>query len=410
MPRSQSSKKLSSGRRDPAPSRPVVFGTGLIALDVIISADRSREPMTAAGGTCANVLTALSYLGLDAYPVARLNGDAASALVETDLSRWNVALDFATLPPAAATPIIVEIIRRSGHGRPRHRFSLSCPACGAWLPAFRPVTGKAVRELLGVLDDTRPPGFAPHVFFFDRASRGALLLAETFASRGALVIFEPSDRGDPKLFSEALAAAHVLKYSRQRLPDLTTSGPESRARLLEIETCGAKGLRYRSRLLRSRAWHILDAVPAPQLVDAAGAGDWCAAGLLYRLAAGKLNGLLNLEPRYLKDGIRFGQAVAALACGYEGARGVMYGLSRPTFAREVAALLAPEVVPVEFSAWGALEATHEPGPGFGQRSNGQPLDKEGGRSSTMRSSMTALCSVCKWSGVSRSGATHRLFR
>jgi len=395
MARSQSSRKLSSARRDPAPVRPVIFGTGLIALDVIISADRSREPLTAAGGTCANVLTALSYLGWEAYPVARLNGDAASAVVQSDLSRWNVVLDFATQPPTAATPIIVQTIRRNRHGQPRHRFSLSCPVCGAWLPSFHPVTGKAARELLGVLEDTRPPGFAPHVFFFDRASRGALLLAEAFAARGALVVFEPSGRSEPKLFSEALAVAHVLKYSRERLPDLATSGPESRARLLEIETCGAKGLRYRSRLLRSRAWQGLDSVPAPKLIDTAGAGDWCAAGLLYRLAAGGLDGLVDLGPADLKEGIRFGQAVASMACGYEGARGVMYGISRPTFAGEVAALLAPEAVPAEISAWNALEGTEKPGPVCGQRSNGQSVGRWGvRRSSTVRSPMAAFCSVC----------------
>ena len=46
-----------------AEQRPVVVGTGLVALDVVINSDVHRPPRLWAGGTCGNVLTILSYLG-----------------------------------------------------------------------------------------------------------------------------------------------------------------------------------------------------------------------------------------------------------------------------------------------------------------------------------------------------------
>jgi hypothetical protein len=60
---------------------PKVLGTGLIALDVVINTEFDRVPFFWAGGTCGNVMTILSSLGWDSYPVARLNGDSASRRV-----------------------------------------------------------------------------------------------------------------------------------------------------------------------------------------------------------------------------------------------------------------------------------------------------------------------------------------
>src|SRR5689334_15732613 len=57
--------------------RPEVFGTGLVALDVVITGSDHQRPLFRAGGTCGNVLTILSHLGWKACPVARLNGDPA---------------------------------------------------------------------------------------------------------------------------------------------------------------------------------------------------------------------------------------------------------------------------------------------------------------------------------------------
>ena len=312
-----------------------------------------------AGGTCGNVLAILSYLGWKTFPVARLNGDAASEIVRADLKYWGVALDFSAQTPTTATPIIVQTIRRDRQGSPVHRFSLVCPVCGSWFPAFRPITSAAASALVDTLARTAPSDFKPRVFYFDRVSRGALILAEAFAARGAVVMFEPTSVGDPKLFSEALSIAHILKYSHERLPYLAARQPVWHTQFLEIETRGSEGLRYRSRLSRSQEWRILPAVRVPNAVDTAGAGDWCTAGLLSRLAVPGVSGLADALPCDLANGLRFGQAAAAIACCYAGARGAMYALSATRFVQAIATLLTaevePDLAPIWKSGWLSLE-------------------------------------------------------
>jgi fructokinase len=142
--------------------RPKVFGAGLIALDLVISSDPQSPVRSWAGGTCGNVLSILAYLGWEAYPIARLNGDPASIRVLADMQRWGVHLDYASCTPTAHTPIIIQEIRRDRDGRPKHRFSWSCPRCGQWLPGFKAVTIEAAEEVGPALTDAS-------VFFLDRS-------------------------------------------------------------------------------------------------------------------------------------------------------------------------------------------------------------------------------------------------
>lgn len=313
----------------PTATRPAVFGTGLLALDVILGADPAAPPTFAAGGTCGNVLTVLSFLGWDAFPVARLNGDAASRLVREDLQQWNVRLEFVGQIPSAATPIIVQ---RNRHDA-QHRFSMTCPECGAWFPPFRAVTQDGVREIVRNILDQSVMG-PPQVFFFDRVSRGALLLAQACAARGAIVVFEPSSIGDPKLFEEALSSAHILKDSRDRLPDLAGRDLDDRGPWLEIETLGAVGLRYRAREFSGSKWHQFPPILISRVADTAGAGDWCIAALLERLGRTGVAGIEGATEETLQEALRFARAAAALACTYEGARGAMYALELQEFLDE----------------------------------------------------------------------------
>jgi fructokinase len=181
---------------------------------------------------------------------------------------------------------------------------------------------------------------APKVFFLDRVSRGALILAKACAELGALIFFEPSGFGEPRLFKEAYAMAHVLKYSHERVRSshgIANSGP-----FLEIETLGAEGLRYRSKIkgARSNGWEQLEAYEILDLKDTAGAGDWCSAGIIHKLAQKGLNGLLQTRKSQLQEAFRFGQALATWNCSYEGARGGMYAVDKRTFRRQVQGIMS----------------------------------------------------------------------
>ena len=313
--------------------RPKVFGTGLIALDLVVGPDPESAIRAWAGGTCGNVLSILAYLGWDAYPVARMNDDMASERVRADMKRWGVHVDWANCAPTTHTPMIVQEIRRRRDGRTNHRFSWSCPHCGKWLPPFKAITVDAVEEMKLALADAS-------VFFMDRLSRGILALAAEASARGAVVVFEPSSKSTDKFIAEALALAHVVKYADHRLTNVPGVMECDSAVLLEVQTLGHRGLKYRHRLGRGvSSWMHLKAIPAPRLADTCGAGDWCTAGLITKATAGGQEGFRRTGARGVRSALRYGQALAAWNCGFEGARGGMYAVSRQNFSRQISSLL-----------------------------------------------------------------------
>lgn len=311
--------------------QPTVIGTGLIALDVVVNETRQDGPRLWSGGTCGNVLAILSYLGWRSFPVGRLAEDSASELIRKDLARWNVYLDFMNLEPRARAPIIIQHLTETASGLPFHRFSWTCPACGGWLPPYRAVIASSVSASLPRIERSQ-------VFFFDRVSRAALTLAKKSFDDGALIVFEPSCSQDPRLFREALGLTHVLKYSHERSRKLqplltkTTQVP-----LLEIETLGAEGLRFRSRLRGhdSTNWQRLNAYELKEFRDPSGAGDWCTAGIIHRLGQGGAQAFRRVTQKQLQDTFSFAQALAAWTCRYEGARGGMYFTDRDMLFKEV---------------------------------------------------------------------------
>lgn len=319
---------------NPPPSSATVIGTGLLTLDVVINSNLRQSPRIYAGGTCGNVLTILSYLGWKAMPVARLDDDAASKRVLADLKKWKVDVRFAKQQPGASTPIIVHEITRDRDGSPSHKFTWLCPRCGAWLPAYKAVLAAAALEVSARIRN-------PKVFFMDRVSRAALTMAETCARSGALIVFEPSGVGDPKLFRQALELTHILKYAQERASAFATIVQNTGGPLLEIETHGRQGLRFLrgSASNRSAKWQAMPAFTVASLKDAAGAGDWCTAGIIHALGQNGNSELADASDTQIGSALRLGQAMAAWACEFEGARGGMYSVGKRTFRAAVTSML-----------------------------------------------------------------------
>jgi sugar/nucleoside kinase (ribokinase family) len=302
-----------------AVSRPVIAGTGLIALDIVIPTNPNSLPQLWAGGTCGNVLTALSFLGWESIPIARLSNDAASKQITRDFERWGVRLDYLGLDAHGSTPVIVQHIHCSAERGTTHSFSRKCPFCGKRLPWYKPVRVSDAATILPTL----PP---VSVFFFDRTSAGALYLARHAAESGALVVFEPSASSDPNELCRAMRLAHIVKYSHERFTGLDDFAEAQNLPLL-IETNGSEGLRFISRLPGCNGdWETSESLPAGKIVDTAGCGDWCTAGLVAMLGTSGKAGFDETSPAQLRLALRFGQALAAWNCGFEGARGGMYGV------------------------------------------------------------------------------------
>jgi sugar/nucleoside kinase (ribokinase family) len=303
---------------------PRIAGAGLLALDVIISEPSCPEALTFAGGTCGNVLSILSFLRWTATPIGFIGDDLAGKRVLADLATAGVHSVHIIQQAECSTPVFIQRLERDGNGRPSHSFAntTKCPHCGHPLAGTEPsakVGATPIRKF------TTPEHI--DVFFMDRLSEDILSLAESAHARGALVFYEPSAKEDiPFWQKDAFDLIDIVKYSADRFttdefaPFMTR---RSRRALWEVQTNGARGLRYRKHGMQSTGtvrWRTSAAIPANRVVDTCGAGDWCSAGLLH--------GLLTFQERgdsaSFANAVRFGQLLAAWACAFVGARGAMY--------------------------------------------------------------------------------------
>ncbi len=314
--------------------KPVCVGSGFVALDlVLIGNDRSKPSFALAGGSCGNVLTILAYLGWDSVPVLRLKNDREARKLVADLERWSVNTSFIRQEREGITPVVVQRICTAINGDCYHRFEWKSPTTGVSLPRYRPLPERIALEV-----STQLP--QPRVFFFDRPAKSALFLARQAKEKGALVFFEPTSIGESALFMECVAVSDVLKYSADRIPSLSFLSAAFRPRL-EIQTLGEDGLRYafRSDSETRRKWKRLSAVPVTVFKDAAGAGDWCTAGIIDALGRKGRSSFTRASESKIIAAIRSGQSLASVNCRYAGARGGMYRLQKDTFKSIAARLL-----------------------------------------------------------------------
>ena len=93
-----------------------------------------------------------------------------------------------------------------------------------------------------VCDDWQPlkqshPTLAGHRGLFHGSSSRAQgsTLGRRPHEQGAVVVFEPSGKSDPKLFQEAIQLAHVVKYADQRLTAASGAMETGTNTLLEIK-------------------------------------------------------------------------------------------------------------------------------------------------------------------------------
>ena len=297
--------------------KPVCFGAGLVALDVILNGSPTTLPKLSTGGSCGNVLTILAFLGWDSYPIARLSNNRATNEIVRDLERWNIHIDYLSCNTDGRTPIIIHRIKRNKLGKPVHRFEFRDPQTGRWLPQFKPITKHVASKVL----QANP---SPQVFYLDRLNPGSFELAKSLKVRGAIICFEPSSINDRDQFEKFLGLTDILKFSHERIPDYKTHFKSARS-FLEIETRGKDGLLYRSKSHSNpHQWHSIPGFFLEEIEDAAGAGDWCTAGIIHSLCANEQAAFFKSGIKRIQKALQFGSALGAMNCLYDGARGLMY--------------------------------------------------------------------------------------
>lgn len=315
----------------------ICVGTGLVALDVILNGSPKTLPRFYTGGSCGNVLTILSFLGWQTFPIARLADNKATAELEEDLKRWNVKTELITKTDDGSTPIIIHRILKDKHGKPKHRFEFRDPETGKWLPQYKPVLNKDVPSIL----EKRKT--QPNFFYFDRVNRSSIELAKHFKRTGAIVFFEPSSIGSKlSMFNECLEIADIIKYSNERISNYSEMFPKLQVPL-EIETLGKDGIRFR--FLKSKnidQWQMVAPYVATDVNDSGGAGDWCSAGIIYTLPGNKRIDKFTISE--VKSALRFGQALGAINCAFDGARGAMYALDSRSIKKLAANTIAKNMV------------------------------------------------------------------
>ena len=325
-----------------------VAGAGLLALDVVVYIEGKSDAIAHAGGTCGNVLSVLSYLNWSSSAVGYLGDDEAGRLVRKDLIQAKVVSEHLHHKIGAVTPVFVQQLQHDEQGIPHHTFTRKCPSCGSPMEA-----GSLATTPIKKFDNDE----APDVFFMDRLSHDILALAESAKARGAVVYYEPSAKSDASFWSDACTLVDIVKYSADRFsPGELETFTHSGRPMWEVQTMGAKGLRYRHHAdhrIKPSNWIASGGYKAPRVVDTCGAGDWCSAGLLSRLLSKEQD---IASEAVFTDAVHHGQALAAWACAFVGARGAMYASTRSQTVEAVREISEGEAI--DMTPWPRMKKRH----------------------------------------------------
>lgn len=277
---------------------PSVIGGGFFAYDVLVGVGARYRAL---GGSAGNVLAILAYLGWKSYPVAHLGSDDAAELIRREFKALGAVTSFLHSRETTKTPVVYQWL---DEGRPRYSFA--CPVCGEDTKRVEP-------EIADLASEVAHEAPVPQVFFFDRTTALNAHLASHYRSKGAMIVFEPSTKVLDDDFWRCVSLSHVVKYASDRIQDLGCG----QAPFLEVRTEGAAGLRFR--MPGTNDWKQLPSIAVPFVADTSGSGDWCTAGALYWFMRARRT-IQTASSKQITTALRFGQALAAMNCMYEGAR------------------------------------------------------------------------------------------
>lgn len=285
-------------------ARPAVAGTGLTAVDRVYSNDYSA-PTEALGGSCGNVLLSLAMLGHPVFPVVNLGDDDHGRFLFNEFERGGCETRYISKAHTGSSPVIVEIVDTTSA---THHFTTTCPQTFIRFPKWRSIDHDHVCRATETLKSVS-------IFYADRVSESIILAMEEAKRAGALIFFEPAS-ADEELFARAVRYATVIKLSDDTVGS-SVADDDLDPRTIVIRTHGARGLTVSNGNIR----RYFPSSFAPRVVDTCGSGDMVTTGLLdLVLTRWHRNGSWKTEDIF--DGVEVGQRLAALNCGFTGARGL----------------------------------------------------------------------------------------
>lgn len=300
-------------------TRPIIIGAGLVCLDII--KDRGDDKFYT-GGSCANVVSALAFLGWQSKVIIGNYSDLAGEIISSNLDRIGVHR-INLQKSSGATPRIIECLNRNDNSN-THSFLFSCPECGTRLPSLKPISIPQAKPIFSEVDQA-------NVFYTDRSSEGINFLRKSFREKKCWTVYEPNSARNLKALLENVSESNIIKFSSDKVPDYASEEIRRIATngitVLLVRTKGKNGLEfsYRNKNNTMSKWIHLSAQPVPKLVDSSGAGDWCTAGLLFNLISKFPKSRPYLSKTDVIAALEFGQALSAISCGFVGAQGMLYG-------------------------------------------------------------------------------------
>jgi hypothetical protein len=140
---------------------------------------------------------------------------------------------------------------------------------------------------------------------------------------------------DERLFKESMCVSNIVKFSSERIIDFRKRFPKIVADL-EIETLGKNGLAYRYKHTNNEnEWKFLAPFLVDNVIDSAGAGDWCSAGLISKLCNEGYSIFKTKKVDEIENALQYGQILGSINCCFDGARGIMYSLSKEELNRHI---------------------------------------------------------------------------
>ena len=304
------------------PTAPRLLSAGYLTMDTVVRDLSTGHYWHAAGGTGGNVSIFASALGIQTTMLARVGEDHRATHILRFLSEACIDTSRIERTPRLRTPGIIELIRGTPEGA--HRFTYTCPACRTRLPKVAVVSKRRANTEAQTIDQF-------DALFFDRATPSTVRLAEAAQHAGLLVMFEPPSIPRTAIAENAAAYSDIVKISLKpnQCPGQWRPGQGSRTRFI-VETLGAQGVSMRTRM--TQGWSAPQrwpAVPQDVIRDAAGAGDWLSAGILYSL----LERADTVDTGALERSIKYGMKLSAISLAFDGPQGALRVLGAETIKR-----------------------------------------------------------------------------
>ncbi len=306
-----------------------IEGCGFSCIDYIKTDDFI---ITDVGGTCANVLSILSFLGWNSTIWIPEYEDRT-------LYDWLEERGVACYEYVKTQKRIPKILQCYDGGN-RHFFYTRCPICSKRLAESSVPSQKQISVQMPAAD----------VFFCDRISEGVLERSAHTVSNGGITMYEPNGLRFYSQFLNFCRHFDIVKFSKDKIPEnwqerLRTDLKEEQTKLL-IVTEGEQGLQfsYKQSEKEFSAWVFLNASHIEEGKDSSGAGDWLTAAFLYYFLL-PMNSTSNLfKYEEIKRSLEAAMELAALSCKEIGAQGILHSRDCIWLTEKILGIELPEAI------------------------------------------------------------------